>query len=793
MKNDRFHISSDIISKRLLYVVLAGFIVVTLFRLAYLYKTMEHDKFRFAKEESKLLSTFMMTHRTYYQDLFINKAIKLTEKTLPALPAFSASQISEEFSLDNIRNITIQTVSDDARNEKNNADKQERRAIEFFRTNIRAKEYYDYVPTSKSINGSAYYQYAIPLKITQKCLRCHGAREDAPDFIQQKYDKAYDYKLGDVRGILSIKVPESGISNYFTPGFWMNVLYDMFLFTGLFLAIRFMIHKFRQFSKVLESEVKRRTYDLEQTVTMLDEYKKALDESAIVSKSDPHGNITYVNDAFCKISGYAREELIGRNHSILRPDDTSDAFYVRLWRQILDKQLWHGLIKNIAKDGRQYYEDLSITPILDQNGELKEFIAIKYDVTELIENRKEIQNIYTIDKLTSLPNRSRFLEDIVEIQAPNLALINIDGFKTINDYYGITSGDALLKQVADKLKSMIKSDLFTLYRLHADEFAVLGIGVFGIDEFVALVHHYEVEIEKTEFIVAEGQAITFSVTIGFGSGKQALVKADMALKVAKTEHLEYFVYDETLNLESQYKDNILMVKRVKSAIEEKRIISYYQPILHIASNTIQKHESLIRMVEGDDVIPPGVFLPVAKQTKQYFRLTEVMIDNVLEMLGTYKGSISVNLSMEDFSNEKMMMHLKERLDGLEGADRLIFEILESEAIDNYDALSRSIWEIKQLGVQIAIDDFGSGYSNFSHVMQLAADYIKIDGSLIQNIDTNKNSRILVEGIVDFSKRLHMQSIAEFVESQEILDILKDIGVDYAQGYHIGKPGPHVAL
>lgn len=791
MAKNKFKISSEVISKRSLYIVLFVFVMITFLRLVYFYTMMERDKYEFAKEESKILSTFMMVHRTYYQNLFISKTLILTEKTLPALPAFSALKISNEFSLENTRNMTIQTVSDKARNDKNMADSQEYRAIEYFRKNRDAKEYYNYISKSQSANGVPYYQYAQPLKITQKCMICHGKKEDAPDFIRNRYDNAYDYKLGELRGILSIKVPESGVESYFAPSFRMNVLYDLFLFAGLFFAIRFLIKKFQHFSGSLEKEVQERTVDLEQTVSMLDEYKKALENSAIVSKSDANGNIMYVNDAFCKISGYTREELIGKNQSILRPDDVSDEFYGRMWEQILNKQVWHGLIKNVSKEGRHYYEDLSITPIIDNDGEIKEFIAIKYDVTELIEKRKEIQQVYTIDKLTSLPNRSRFIEDVGEIVRPNIALINIDGFKNINDYYGIASGDALLKQVAEKLRGMLKHDLFRLYRLHADEFAILGKGILEIDEFVALVHHYEQEIEKTPFMVTEDQDITFSVTIGFGSGEQSLVKADMALKVAKTEHKEYFVYDETLNLERQYEKNILMVKRIKSAIEENRIVPYFQPILHIASGSIEKYESLVRMEEGGDVIPPGAFLPVAKQTKQYFRLSEIMIEKVMEAIKNCRGSISVNLSMEDFSNEKMMDYLKERLENFEESDRLIFEILESEAIDNYDALLHSIKEIKQYGVHIAIDDFGSGYSNFTHVLQLAADFIKIDGSLIRDIDVNQNSRILVEGIIDFSKRLQMKTIAEFVENEEILNVLREIGVDYAQGYYIGKPLPDI--
>lgn len=788
MNENKFKITSDIISKRSLYAVLIGFVVIATLRVGYLYWNLQKEKYVLAEEASKVLSVLFMEHRSYYQTLFINKNIVLSETTLPALPAFSAHDISERFSKKNNLHIKVQTVSDKARNSKNLADSEEQKAINYFAAHPKAEEYYRFVEETDTVK-EGYYQYAIPLKIEQKCLKCHGKRESAPQFIQDRYESAYDYKLGEIRGILSIKTPERGISNFLSKSFWLEVFYDIFLFIGLFFSIRYLIYKFKKFSHDLEDDVETSTSDLHQTVSMLDEYKKALDESAIVSKADINGIITYVNDAVCEISGYSREELIGRNHNILRARGVSNKLFKKMWDTLLAKKVWRGFMRNRTKDGSDYYVEGTITPILDYNGDIKEFISVRYNVTELIEKRKEIKLSYTIDKLTALPNRNQFIEDVAQIEKPNIALINIDGFKAINDFYGIASGDNLLKQVSTKLNAMLKHDLFTLYRLHADEFAILGRGLLDIDEFVALVHHYEKELQHSIFNATEDQEITLSVSIGFGTGEQSLVKADMALKVAKTENREYFVYDEALNLESKHEANILMAKRLRTAINEQNIVPYFQPILHIASNKIEKYESLIRMNENGQVIPPGDFLPVAKQTKQYFKLTKTMIEAVLEVLQKEEVVLSVNLSIDDFTNDEMMDYLKNRFQERKCASRIIFELLESQSIENYDEIAHSIYELKELGIQIAIDDFGSGYSNFSHVLQLGADYIKIDGSLIKDIHTNKQSRILVEGIVDFSRRLGMQTIAEFVESEEILDILRSIRVDYAQGYHIAKPAP----
>lgn len=786
MEAPRFKVTSDIISKKAIFWAVILFVAITLVRLGYLYFEMQSSKARLAKTGAETLGVLTMEHRDYYQTLFFNGTIPLTDKTLPALPAYSSYDISKRFSKKNIFRIRIQTVSDRARNERNKADAAEMAAIDYFNAHPDAQSYFRYVGHD---DGEAFYQYALPLRITQRCLKCHGDPDEAPAFIKKRYKNAYGYQVGDLRGILSIKTPEEKVSAFVAPSFWIQAAYDFLLFVVLFFLVRYLIFKFRTFSHDLEEDVENKTSQLRQSVRMLDEYKRALDDSAIVSKGDLEGNITYVNDAFCAVTGYKKDEVLGQNHNILRHPDTPDDFYEQMWNTLLSKHPWHSLLINRAKDGSDFYVEANVYPILDDDGEIREFIAIRYDVTELMQKREEIRRSYTVDKLTGLPNRNRFVEDIGQLGNPNIALVNIDGFNAINDFYGIDSGDDLLRQVAQKLASLIQANLFTLYRLHSDEFAIVGQGVLTADEFVTLIHHYEQEVENTVFTVYGDEEVTFSISVGFGSGRHALVKADMALKLAKKHKLEYAVYDETMNLESQYESNLFMARQIRKALESEQVAAYYQPIMEIRTGKIVKYEALVRIRDGSALILPGAFLEVAKKTKQYLKVTKTMIDVVLDTVTQYDVTVSINLSIEDLTNAEMVEFLKVRLTEKSVASRIIFELLENESIDNYSELFQTIRELKAFGVEIAIDDFGTGYSNFSHVLQLGVDYIKIDGSLVRNIVTDKQSRVLVEGIVEFSKRLGMKTIAEFVESEAILETLRGIGVDYAQGFYIGKPAP----
>lgn len=774
-----------VVSKRLLYLLLAVFIFTTLVKVSYAVYSAKNEEREFILKEMRLLESFMMVHRNYYQDLFVNKTLMFNEKTLKALPAFSASEIARRFSQNNLQQIVVRTVSERARNVKNLADGEELEVIRYFNANPNANDYFSLV---KRHEAAEYYQYAVPLRVEKKCLKCHGAKADAPAFIRERYSEGYDYKEGDLRGILSIRAPREPIAEYFKQNFIFHVGVDLLVLIALFLFTRWLMKRLRAEHGQLESLVREQTDELVDNVTTLDEYKKALDNSALVSRSDLEGVIIDVNEMLCDSSGYRREELIGQPHSIFRDPAMSKEHFRVMWETILDKRVWHGVIRNRNKNGTFTYFDLTVTPILDSTGAIKEFVAVRHDVSELVDKRKEIRALYTIDTLTALPNRSKLFDDIRSMDGVKVALFNIDGFKNINDNYGIAVGDKILQESAEALRTLVAPyPELSLYRLDSDEFIILTDTSMVLEDFIALMLRFQKGIEAYVFSISDQHELNLSFTIGFGMEDDAVIKANMAVKHAQSGHKEFCVYDQTLNVQQRYEANVGMAKRLKYAFSMGNIVPFYQPIMHIATAEIRRYESLVRMIEADNVISPLHFLPVAKESRSYFKITETMIDATFDMVEREGCAVSINLSAEDILDEGMLGYVKHKLSGFAHADRLVFEILESESIKDYEKFVASVREIKRYGVKIAIDDFGSGYSNFSHILQLEADYIKIDGSLIRDIASNNHSRILVEGIVEFSKRLKMETIAEFVESREILDILRTIGVDYAQGYYIGKP------
>ncbi len=749
---------------------------------------MKEDARAIILDEAKALSNFMMSYHSYYMDLFVNGNIELTQETLPFFPAFSASEISQEFSQDNVQDIRVAVVSDRARNIKNSADAEELRAIKAFQRDETLAEYYKFI----EVAPTNYYQLAIPFMIEPKCLMCHGEKSDAPAFVREHYDNAYGYKVGDIRGILSIKIPEGKLTDKLNKTFWLLVVYDTALLVGLFLFIQLLLLQFKRYTSRLQQQVNEQNEALLKNLNELNSYKEAIDNSAMVSKSDPEGVITYVNDKFCNNIGYSREFLVGKNHSILRDPMLDSEYFKQMWDTIQSKKVWSNIISGKRKDNSAFYYEATITPILDEEGKIKEYIAIRYDATEVTLQRQKIKNMYAMDSLTRIPNRNKLIIDMQLIDEPQIALFNIDGFKNINDFYGIKAGDRLLIQFANFIKTEIAyNKLFQFYRLHSDEFAILGNATLHIDEFVAVMHSYQRKIEKHYFSISVEQEVNISVTLGFGMHENALVKADMALKLAQNSKSEYIVYDDSLELEKHYEENIKKANIIKQAIDNRDIISYYQPILDLRNGVVAKYETLVRMRHNGEVLSPGSFLHIAKQSRNYFKVTEIMVEEALKQLCSHHVTLSINISIEDIANGDMCHFIIQKLKESDYADRIIFEILESENIQSYEPITYFIGEVKKYGAKIAIDDFGSGYSNFLHVLELEADFLKIDGSLIKRIHEDRQSRILVEGIVDFSNRLGMQTIAEFVEDEIVLETLKEIGVDFAQGYFVGKPMPTI--
>ena len=421
--------------------------------------------------------------------------------------------------------------------------------------------------------------------------------------------------------------------------------------------------------------------------------------------------------------------------------------------------------------------------LLKYNDDLESEIARK--TAELHEK------IYT-NFISGLPNRNKLLEDAQHYTFSKMAILNIDKFQSFNDVYGEEVGNIAIRMSAEFLKKKIINTKLSLYHLGGDEFVLIcKIANETVETFINLIEQILKDYKAEKFIY-EDKTFQFMMSAGisYSAKKKMLAYADMALKDAKKRNIQLSVFSDNKELEKEHKDDIECHKKLMEAMEKHKILSYFQPITPIQDHTLSiKYESLVRIEYDGKIIPPFRFIDVAKANRVYHRITRYVIQNTLEAIQKYKIPCSLNISLSDIENERTMNHLFETIRTFEYNDLLTIELLETEDFKNYDAVYNFCVKVRSYGLKVALDDFGSGYSNFSHILHLPVDYIKIDATLISNIDRDHNSRLMVETIVDLAKKLHVMTIAEFVSSKEILEVVTEIGVDYAQGYYLGKPAP----
>jgi len=248
------------------------------------------------------------------------------------------------------------------------------------------------------------------------------------------------------------------------------------------------------------------------------------------------------------------------------------------------------------------------------------------------------------------------------------------------------------------------------------------------------------------------------------------------------------IYSKDLQLEKFYENNRIWAVRIKNALNDDRIVPFYQAIYNTKTKKIEKYECLVRLIGKDGkVYSPFYFLDIAKKSRQYLLITKKVIEKSFEYFKDKDFEFSINLTLEDIIDKNMREFILKKLHEYNIGHKVVFEIVESEEIVDFDEINEFIANVRELGCKIAIDDFGSGYSNFAYLIKLKADYIKIDGSLIKDILTNKNSEEIVSTIINFSKKQGFKTIAEFVSSKELFDKISELGIDYVQGYYIGEP------
>ena len=521
---------------------------------------------------------------------------------------------------------------------------------------------------------------------------------------------------------------------------------------------------------------------------ILNEYVNALDRSSIVTKGDVNGRITFVSRNYCNILGYTVDELLGQPHSILRHPQTPKETFKKMWESISKGEIWAGLIQNRKKSGESFFIKLAIVPLLDENGEVMEFFSICDDVTELVQSKEELQEQFYTDSLTHLGNRNRLNKDLNDFKEPFFAIVHLKHFKETNSFYGESIGDKIIHQFSEKLFEKFYYHGYKVYRMGGVDFALLKEGSADVNTEVDTVSTLLKSIEDNKIIVNE-HSIDISISCGMTLGKECVSHADLALKMANCENKLLLLYDDTLKETMEYKNNIIWISKIKYALHHHNIICYYQPIVDNTTGKITKYETLVRLKDQDgSIVSPHDFLKIAEDSGLYNEISRRVINNAFKTFENKNISFSINLTVTDILNKETRELLIAQLKNIKGnGNHAVIELVESAGIESFEEVREFIHQIKGLGAKLAIDDFGTGYSNFEYLVELEPDFIKIDGSLIKSIDTDKKIYNVVRTIVDFAKTQSYKVIAEYVSNETLKDCVQELGIDYSQGYYFYQP------
>ena len=541
---------------------------------------------------------------------------------------------------------------------------------------------------------------------------------------------------------------------------------------------------------------------------MRERYRTAVDAAAIFSETDLAGNITYVNEQFCTISGYSAQELLGQNHRILNSEQHPAEFFIDMWQSISRGQVWRGEICNRSKDGRLYWVESTIVPMFDAaNQRVEKYVSIRFDVSEKRTLMQTLQYRAERDDLTRLPNRfllsERLEQAIAAVQRYHgtlaVGMLDLDGFKLINDRYGHATGDRLLVAVADRLKQIMRGE-DTLARLGGDEF-VLVLRVQDTEELESAIRRILSALSSAYTI--DGIGIHISASIGVTlypndneDAETLLRHADQAMYKAKQRGRDCFhLFD--VSLDKKAKTAFETVIRVSEALHNGELCLYYQPKINLNSGAVIGFEALLRWQHPQEgLIPPLDFLPLVEQTDLIVEIGEWVIDQALNQIGRWAAlghtwSVSVNIAALHFQRADFTETLKSLLACHPNVapQMLDIEIVESVVLENIQHVSKRLIACQDLGVTFSLDDFGAGYSSLSYLKQLPTQSIKIDQSFIRHILDDKDSLVLTKAIIGLAKSFNREVIAEGVETVEQGVLLMRLGCDVAQGYGIAKPMP----
>lgn len=525
--------------------------------------------------------------------------------------------------------------------------------------------------------------------------------------------------------------------------------------------------------------------------------------------TEPNGTIIDINNAFCRITGYTRDEVIGSNPSLLSSGHHSKEFYVSLWHDLIEKDHWYGEVWNRRKNGEVYAAMQTISAVCDNQGKTRHYVALFSDITTIKEHERELEHIAHYDALTSLPNRvllaDRLHQGMAQAQRHSqplaVAYLDLDGFKAINDRFGHEAGDQLLIASTANMKNALREG-DTLARLGGDEFAAVLLNLTDIEASVPVLIRLlaaaaqPVHVGDLTLQVSASVGVTFYPQGEDIDADQLLRQADQAMYLAKQAGKNrYHVFDA--EQDSSIRGHHESLGHIRDALTANEFVLYYQPKVNMRTGTVVGAEALIRWQHPErGLLPPITFLPVIEDHPLAIELGEWVINTALSQMEIWHASgldlpVSVNISARQLQQtdfvERLRIILAEHPNV--SPSHLELEVLETSALEDLGKVSRIIHDCREIGVKFALDDFGTGYSSLTYLKHLPATLLKIDQSFVRDMLDDPDDLAIVEGVLGLATAFRRDVIAEGVETLLHGEMLLQLGCEMAQGYGIARPMP----
>jgi diguanylate cyclase (GGDEF)-like protein/PAS domain S-box-containing protein len=529
----------------------------------------------------------------------------------------------------------------------------------------------------------------------------------------------------------------------------------------------------------------------------------------IVSASDPEMPLVYVNRAFEQVTGYGREEVIGRNCRFLQGTDRDQPELDKIRRAIAEQHDGQALVRNYRKNGSLFWNKLYVTPVLDpRSGAVTHFVGVQYDITEIKRYQEELEHQANHDALTGLANRNLLKDRLQQSLALahryerpfSLAFIDLDNFKLVNDSLGHDIGDRLLKIVAERLVTCVREG-DTVARLGGDEFVLLVTEQERDDSVYRIVQRVMAAISQPFVIDQREFKVTCSVGIASfpGDGEDAdtlLRNADTAMYRAKDLGRNTFqLYSSEMN--ANFGERLTLETDLWKALERDEFVLHYQPKVDLKTGRIIGMEALLRWrhpVSG--MIPPGKFIPVAEESSLIVEIGRWVINEACAQNKAWQNDgmryvpIAVNISARQLHDKDLVETVRTALKttGLR-AEHLEIELTESAVMLNADETINTMALLRGMDVRISLDDFGTGYSSLSYLKRFPVTGLKIDQSFVRDLGSDPDDAAIVRAIIVVAQELMLDVTAEGVETVEQLEFLKAHGCGEAQGYYFARPVP----